>query len=638
MYHGAVDFHLMTELLYVSCWCTCCLLSLPGIRFQVYSQLDYSSPRRVRERSWVGRTAVIQHSSSNKRSNRCPPPPPRFFNIQIWVVGRQLERRCGAILAWYPSMADGGGMVIHSTGSTNVIGNMRRQRLSSLVRGDNNSAASEFSILAREVRNRERLVVGRSTPSHASLQTLTHQPPLHAAPPTSSTTESTWSTGKPTAAGVAAGAKSAVHEVKPQQWSEVSRVSSLQEERRCRRVGDGVPPPVAGIASPSKPRRSRSPNKKGARSRRGGKSTRQQSNGAAIFGHHRGSSTRRTNSSSDANNHENGTHFNQQRCQDELTAFDPVVEAKMLSAFRGNGKTKRGVDVSAIRSLYRERHEREKAKAIDEVRRWWRLGRSEEAPLAKATVAASLLLTSFDAKVAADDTPDAARGLATINREHGYHSASPMGHPETVDDEAFDPKVVGHITSKSSFSPANTPHEKRHDTRTRDHHGGGHEQSRCREFDGLQQYSVDWRQLRQDPYYTAGVVRDIKRALRAGQAVQVRSREDSQHRQEEALVGRTSCSVDCQLMLRTLYMQCVPVSSLCAVNSWCRRAASMPVLHLRLVVRRGAESHVAFTHQTERRNALGSGCMYGIVTVEMMVLTAVVHPSICPSVSFEALM
>lgn len=466
-------------------------------------------------------------------------------------------------------MGHGGGMLIHSTGLTNAIGNMRRQRLSSQLRGNDNSAASEFSLLAREVRNRERLVVGRSTPSPARLQP-THQSPRRAAPRTSPPpTENAWNKGMATSDREAAGSTDAAHVVKPQQqWS---AVSPPQEERRRRCVGDKIPPPpvVDVVVSRNQPRRSRSPNKKGTRPRwRRGKSTRQRSNGATIFSHHHGAIARGAESSSDANNSENGTLVSQ-HCRDERVAFDPGVEAKMLSAFRGNGRTKRGVDVSAVRSLYRERHEREKAKAIDEVRRWWRLGRSEEAPLAKATVAASLLLAVSDAEDATNDTADAVRGLATITGAHGHHRTSVMGRPETTEDDAFDPKMVGSITSTSFFPPANTPHEKRQDTRPLDHDGDGQEQSRRRMFGCLQQYSVDWRQLRLDPFYMAGVVRDIKRALRAGQSVQMHSREDSQHHQEEgSLAGRTSGSEDCQLMLRTLYMQCVSVSSLWAVNGW----------------------------------------------------------------------
>ena len=61
---------------------------------------------------------------------------------------------------------------------------------------------------------------------------------------------------------------------------------------------------------------------------------------------------------------------------------------------------------------------------------------------------------------------------------------------------------------------------------------------------------LDWRQVLQEPLYAAGVVRGIKQALRAGQSVRISSRQTS--------LGRSDL-VDCQLMLRTLYMQCVQV-------------------------------------------------------------------------------
>lgn len=181
----------------------------------------------------------------------------------------------------------------------------------------------------------------------------------------------------------------------------------------------------------------------------------------------------------------------------------------------------------------------------------------EEAPLAEATVAASLLLAASDDAEDASGTAGTG-GLAAVTALHGHHRTSAIGHPEIID-EAFGQEVAGGVTSTAKCSPPNTPHEKRRDSKKLEHHGGDHEQSRCRVFDGLA-----WRQVRQDPSYAAGVVRDIKKALRAGQPVKMRSRED--HDQQESSLGRAS-SADCQLMLRTLYMQCVPVSSLRAMNA-----------------------------------------------------------------------
>lgn len=449
---------------------------------------------------------------------------------------------------------------------------MLQRQLRSPFHGDENPAASEFSILAREVRNRERLTaVACSTPPPARLRPLPHsKSPLDEVPPTSTTTKEAWHTGVTAATEAQARPKRAVRHVKPQR----PEVSSLQE-RRYQRVNDVVVR-VDTSSEPSRCRRYRSPNKKGTRSGWGGKNRCHRQNGAATYGHRHDASSRRNNRSSETNS-EDGT-FNQ-HCRDKHGAFDAGIEAMMLSVFRGDGKAKRGVDASAIRSLYRKRHEQEKAKAIDELRQWWRLGRSEEAPLAEATLAASLLLAASDAEDAASGTAGATRRLAAITGLHGHHLTSAIGHPGSSEDGAFDPKVEGDVISTAFFSCANTPDEEWRDTRKLDHHGGGHEQSRCRVFDGPQLYSVDWRQGRQDPSYIAGVVRDMKKALRAGQSVKMHSREHHQQKEEDSSLGQSSCSADCQLMLRTLYMQCVPVSSQCALSERCM-SVSAQVVHL----------------------------------------------------------
>ena len=64
---------------------------------------------------------------------------------------------------------------------------------------------------------------------------------------------------------------------------------------------------------------------------------------------------------------------------------------------------------------------------------------------------------------------------------------------------------------------------------------------------------LDWRRALLDHSYEADLVRDLKQALRAGRSVVLRARED------QPALGYTD-RADCQLMLRTLYMQCVRVS------------------------------------------------------------------------------
>lgn len=435
---------------------------------------------------------------------------------------------------------------------------MQQRRLSSLISGKKSSGATEFALLAQEVRNRERLVVSSSTPPPSRLQPGTSPTKTQRAWSTGETTGETTASSRVTAAA-AGGAKRTVHEVKPQR----SEVSYLQEDRRHRRVWDDDDKPSEC------PRTGSSPNK-GTRSTWAGKkkkSTHQRhKNGcAASYGHRRGAGRRRNNSHSTETNSEKGTYEDQHCRYDHDTPFDPGVEAKMLSVFRGDGQTKRGVDVRAILSLYRKRHEQEKAKALDEVRRWWRLGRSEEVPLAEAMAASILLGASEVEDTTNGRTAGATGGSGAFTRLHERHRASAIGHPETTfGDETLDPKTPGDDTSRVSISRANSPREKKRNTRKlNNHHSGGHEQPLRCAFDGMQ-YSVDWRQVQQDPSYMAGVVREIKTALRSGQSVQMRSRGhhlEEEQQEGESSIGRTSCWVDCQLMLRNLYMRCVPVSS-----------------------------------------------------------------------------
>lgn len=197
----------------------------------------------------------------------------------------------------------------------------------------------------------------------------------------------------------------------------------------------------------------------------------------------------------------------------------------MLRVFSCDSSRDRGVSVSAIRRLYRKRHEEEKARAMEEVRRWWRVGRSEAAPLAEATVAASLMLASVD-----EDAQ---------NSRHGTIASSGLAKNVTfpidqlkLSDDA--PGAEGVYSSTADGSPSEEEHRRR-------------EHTHYRVFENL-----DYRQVMRDPSYAASVVRDVKQALRGGQSVKI------QCRQESSPLKRRNAA-DSFLMLRTLYMQCVRV-------------------------------------------------------------------------------
>ena len=94
----------------------------------------------------------------------------------------------------------------------------------------------------------------------------------------------------------------------------------------------------------------------------------------------------------------------------------------------------------------------------------------------------------------------------------------------------------------------NTPQEQRQGAVVCDHH-------------------LDWRRALLDDSYAAGLVRDLKQTLRAGRSAVLRARED------QPPLGYTD-RADCQLMLRTLYMQCVRVSTF-RLHTVCIRTESL---------------------------------------------------------------
>ncbi len=268
--------------------------------------------------------------------------------------------------------------------------------------------------------------------------------------------------------------------------------------------------------------RGRSGTKEGHKSRRGDKGRRRRRTTTATTG-----SARRTTESDD------NSHAERRAATGIEHTIDPSVELAMLRVFSGDGPRNRGVSVSAIRRLYRKRHEEEKSKALEEVRRWWRVGRSEAAPLAEATVAASLMLAS---RTEANNT----EGIHGLPYD-GVGLESGGRPPEDAGATLVCNEGDGGVTPKTnSLSSHQASHENLREYRDQEQHYA---------VDGL-----DWHQVARDPLHAAGIVRDIKQALRSGQPVKVCSRQTSP--------GRSSL-VDCQLMLRTLYMQCIQVGSMC---------------------------------------------------------------------------
>lgn len=232
--------------------------------------------------------------------------------------------------------------------------------------------------------------------------------------------------------------------------------------------------------------------------------------------------------------------------------FNPDVEATMLSAFGGDRKRDRGVSVSAIRSLYRERHEREKAKAMDEVRRWWRLGRSEAAPLAKAALAASILLAS-GINEGGNGREGRAPHAETSDTDDPLAPATESDWLLEFPDGGVGRNVVDDV--KSMTGSKSSARQRRVAARQSAEDHRDDDESRYRIFDGL-----DWQQALKDPSYAEGVVRDIKQALRRGEPVKLRTRENHQQQRQDQSLSGPRTSRDCHLMLKTFYMRCVPVS------------------------------------------------------------------------------
>lgn len=245
--------------------------------------------------------------------------------------------------------------------------------------------------------------------------------------------------------------------------------------------------------------------------------------------------------------------------------LDPRVEAAMVRVFRSDNDRSgcRGVSVSAIRSLYRKRHEREKAAALNEVRRWWKLSSSGmTTAFAEATAAAALLLAPQENGGGEDTTlretrcglhnnsgPESDELSQIGNAARGYRTLDSWDGAETATSDRVveDGSIIATNGTASMNGKSSRDHRIMRETRVAA--GDNDHNARSSIFDNL-----NWRDVLLNDSYREILVRDMKQALRAGRKVKMRAQEDDP-------LGDGSCRRgDCQLMLRTLYMQSVQVN------------------------------------------------------------------------------
>lgn len=245
------------------------------------------------------------------------------------------------------------------------------------------------------------------------------------------------------------------------------------------------------------------------------------------------------------------------------STIDPRVEAAMVRVFRSDNNRSgcRGVSVSAIRSLYRKRHEREKVTALNEVRRWWKLSSSGmTTAFAEATAAAALLLAPQEngggANTALRETrcglhnngPESDEPSQIGNAARGYRTLDSWDGAETSasDRVVQDGSIIATNGTASMNGKSSRDHRIMRETRVAA--GDNDHNVHSSIFDNL-----NWRDVLLNDPYRELLVRDIKQALRAGRKVKMRAQEDDS-------LGSGSCRRgDIQLMLRTLYMQSVQV-------------------------------------------------------------------------------
>lgn len=394
---------------------------------------------------------------------------------------------------------------------------MPPQRLPSVLSGEDPYV--EFCRLAKEFRARQTLA--HSTPTRSSSAPLDFLS-TQLAPQNSPRESTTAAAASPSTTAAAATTTTSSESSKPET---VTEILTKQARPRAGTV-DGTASLNRYMIRAGRPR----PKKKKPRQ------------GGAISGHFRNNKHRVAGGKDGAfgdNDNDNGGRIN------------PYAEAAMLNVF--NNKNKSGVSATAIRSLYRKRHEAAQANALNEVRRWWRLGRSETTSLAEATAAAALMLASKDKDVCGHEGPTGGNSNVCEKRTCGSDFAATDRFPGHLDSKGGDrwrnDVLPGgdHVGRRAPFTASNVtmlqPEWKDSlpaQTQIKD------SKQSCCVYDDL-----DWRQVLQDHSYAAGLVRDIKQALKAGMRVKLCAR-------EERSPGPNSWT-DCQLMLKTLYMQCVRV-------------------------------------------------------------------------------
>ena len=224
--------------------------------------------------------------------------------------------------------------------------------------------------------------------------------------------------------------------------------------------------------------------------------------------------------------------------------LDPRIAPSMLSLFD------HGVGVAAIRKFYRKRHEEEEKKALEQVRRRWRV-KQPSRPLADATIPSTpLLVSQGDDKQEVGSTYDShgeggcwIDGITTI--DHANEDLAARG--KRVLETALASSHVGGVTPVAIGDTMFCGVSRRGSSSLSEIVAEEEDHRRYCIFDNL-----DSRKFLLDNNFAAGLVRDIKRALRAGRKVNVRALD------REASGNRDSF-MDCRLMLRTLYMKCVQV-------------------------------------------------------------------------------
>lgn len=218
-----------------------------------------------------------------------------------------------------------------------------------------------------------------------------------------------------------------------------------------------------------------------------------------------------------------------------------------------------GVSVSSIRSLYgRRRRDQEEGedRRTSDVRRSLRLGRSGmmlSPPATEGGAVGGVDRATCDGQGLGNNWAGDFAGVddasCTVSCDAVDRFNEESGCAEEDDGATFPGKGGATTATTIPGEPLRRGLEPDQTTMLGGDDNYEQIQQQCAVFDAL-----DWRQTLSDHSYAAGLVQDLKRALRAGRSVLLRAREEQQ------ALGCTD-RADCELMLRTLYMQCVRVSN-----------------------------------------------------------------------------